>query len=209
MQHIWSRMLAFYILMLVLGVGAMVLQGNWELLLPDSWSHWVSGAAIGLGIGLAVVGASRWAHGKWEWATQLTNEFRNLLGDVTPRQALIVAILSGLGEEVLFRGVLQPALGLWIAAAVFGLLHIGPNPRFLPWTAMAFAAGLGFGALVLWQGSLVPAIVAHVTINYLNLRFLGEGRAELHIVQLGPVPVQSFGPMEPEAKVVPLRRELG
>jgi len=73
---------------------------------------------------------------------------------------------------------LQPALGLWIAAAVFGLLHTGPNTRFLPWTVMAFGAGLLFGAMVLWTGNLLAPMLAHFVINFLNLRFLAEDPVE-------------------------------
>ncbi|MEE8408935.1 MAG: CPBP family intramembrane glutamic endopeptidase, partial [Myxococcota bacterium] len=87
----------------------------------------------------------------------------------------------------LFRGTLQPTLGLWLAAAVFAVLHIGPNVRFLPWTIMALGAGLAFGGLFSWTGNLVAPVLAHITVNYLNLRFLApaDDPAELHIDPIG------------------------
>ena len=55
---------------------------------------------------------------------------------------------------------------------MFGLLHVGPGLRFIPWTLSALVAGLVFGSLFLAWGDLGPAIFAHFTINYLNLRYI-------------------------------------
>jgi membrane protease YdiL (CAAX protease family) len=107
------------------------------------------------------------------------------LGGVERRGVLIIALASALAEEALFRGLLQPSLGLWLTAAIFGILHIGPTPRFLPWTVMAFGAGLLFGGLFDWSGNIVAPFLAHFTVNYLNLRYLvpDTGRA-LRLAQL-------------------------
>ena len=128
--------------------------------------------AVGLALGLAVVFACRLAVHRFEWSRLLHREFRALLGRLTEAEAIVLALASGIGEEIFFRGALLPFAGLWLQAAMFALLHIAPGRQFLPWTAMAFVMGVTFGALAQALGDLGAPIVAHVTINYLNLRFI-------------------------------------
>ncbi len=84
-----------------------------------------------------------------------------------------MAILPAIGEELLFRGVVQrifaratrsPQLGIWIAAAVFSAIH-GQFEGFLP--RLLLGAMLGY--LVFWTGSLWSAIAAHAANNALQL----------------------------------------
>lgn len=81
-----------------------------------------------------------------------------------PVPVLVVAALAGVGEELLFRGVLQaaltdglgPAWGLVLASVAFGLAHAVSRAYFLLATAM----GVYLGVLFLVSGSLLlPAIV--------------------------------------------------
>jgi uncharacterized protein len=97
---------------------------------------------------------------------------RDLLGPLTRSEILILAAASSVGEEVFFRGALLPAAGLWASSAIFALLHVGPKLRFLPWTLSSFVAGMVFGQLFLWTGDLGGPVVAHFTVNALNLRYL-------------------------------------
>jgi membrane protease YdiL (CAAX protease family) len=129
---------------------------------------------LGAAIGLTVVVASRLAVKRYAWARRLHTDFRHLLGPLTGREILILALASAVGEELMFRGALQPLLGLWPQAIIFALLHIGPGTRFLPWTGSALVVGLGFGLLVRWTGDLGGPIVAHFVINYLNLGFIAR-----------------------------------
>ncbi|WP_428261990.1 lysostaphin resistance A-like protein [Haliangium sp.] len=129
---------------------------------------------IGVVIGLTVVWLTRLSVQRFVWARMLHYDFRELLGPLSSREIFILALASAVGEELLFRGALQPWLGIWPQAIVFALLHVGPGRRFLPWTAMAFGLGLGFGYLFQWSGDLGGPIVAHFTINYLNLQFIAR-----------------------------------
>jgi membrane protease YdiL (CAAX protease family) len=142
--------------------------------LGGSPAPWQLAAAPGLGIalGLGVVGLTRLATRRLQWARELHASFRDLLGPLTGREILILALASSIGEELLFRGALLPWMGVWLQAAVFAALHIGPGRRFLPWTASAFALGVAFGWLARWTGNLGGPIAAHFAINYLNLRFI-------------------------------------
>jgi membrane protease YdiL (CAAX protease family) len=85
---------------------------------------------------------------------------------------VVLSAASSVGEEMFFRGAMLPVAGLFLSSAIFALLHIGPKARFLPWTVSSFVAGLMFGQLFLWSGDLTGAVVAHFTVNFLNLRYL-------------------------------------
>jgi membrane protease YdiL (CAAX protease family) len=119
-----------------------------------------------------VVGGTRVATKRFQWARDLHTSFKDLLGTLTFREIVILALASSIGEELLFRGALLPWFGVWIQAAVFAALHIGPGRRFLPWTLSALALGVAFGWLATWTGNLGGPIAAHFTINFLNLRHI-------------------------------------
>jgi membrane protease YdiL (CAAX protease family) len=70
---------------------------------------------------------------------------------------VLLSVLAGLGEELLFRGVLQKELGIWIASAAFGLLH-GPSRELWPLALWATGMGIALGVLYQASGNLfVPA----------------------------------------------------
>lgn len=87
--------------------------------------------------------------------------FRGLPG----RDIAALSMLPGLGEEVFFRGALQPIIGIAPTAIVFGLLHSGFSRRLLPYGIWATIVGGLLGALYLWTGNLWGSIVAHAVIN--------------------------------------------
>lgn len=129
---------------------------------------------IGLALGLVVVFMSRLAVHRFDWARRLHNDFRQILGKLSYKEILVLALASSIGEELLFRGALQPIVGVWAQAIVFALLHIGPGLRFLPWTASALVIGLFFGFIFQLTGDLGGPIVAHFAINYMNLHFIAR-----------------------------------
>ncbi len=138
---------------------------------PEAWQLG-AGPATGLALGLGVVGLTRLATRRFQWARDLHTSFRDLLGPLTGREIMILALASSIGEELLFRGALLPWVGVWIQAGVFAALHIGPGRRFLPWTASAFVLGLAFGWIAKWTGNLGGPIAAHFVINFLNLKYI-------------------------------------
>lgn len=140
----------------------------------DAWWHVVS-PLLGVALGLAVVLASRLVTTRSAWGRALHDDFHALLGDVSGREIAILAVFSAVGEEVFFRGALMPWIGLVAQAVLFGLLHVGPSKRFVPWTAWALGMGLVFGGLVELTGDLGAAIACHFTINFLNLHYIARG----------------------------------
>lgn len=82
---------------------------------------------------------------------------------------LVIAVIPGIGEEVLFRGILQRNfsywtrnvhVGIWLSAILFSAIHIqflGFFPRML--------LGALFGYLYLWSGNLWVPVFAHFVNN--------------------------------------------
>jgi hypothetical protein len=94
---------------------------------------------------------------------------------VTP--LLMVGIGAGIGEELMFRGVLfrivEEGLGTWaalvISALVFGFMHSG-NPGATVWSSLAIAieAGLLFGMLYHITRSLPVCMGLHAAWNFMQ-----------------------------------------
>lgn len=81
---------------------------------------------------------------------------------LSTRDVVTVAALSGLTEELFFRGVLLPETGVVVSSLCFGALHALTATYF----AWATAVGAGMSALTLASDSLVVPIVAHATYNF-------------------------------------------
>jgi membrane protease YdiL (CAAX protease family) len=160
-----------------MGLVALVIasgRGDPDLYRFGAQPHWplLAGPVAGVAVGLGVVGLTRVATHRFEWARHLHTSFHDVLGPLTGREIVILALASSVGEELLFRGALLPWLGPWWQAVVFALLHVGPGKRFLPWTVSAFVLGAAFGWLTVWTTNLGAPIAAHFMINFLNLRFI-------------------------------------
>lgn len=85
-------------------------------------------------------------------------------------QALLLAFVSGVGEEIFFRGALQNALlggwpGVLLQALVFAALHPVPDRKAWSYPLFIFLGGLMFGSAYLLTGSLLPGILAHYLHN--------------------------------------------
>lgn len=157
---------------LLLAAAALALY--WQETLPGPLDSATLGAAAaaGFSLGLGMV-AITWVLVRLLPSLRaLESEFRTTLGPLSARQVLSLALLSGVTEEFFFRGVLQPWLGYWAASSVFGLVHFVPHKVYRPWTLFALAAGFMFGALYEWSGSLLAPIVAHVSVNAINLAII-------------------------------------
>lgn len=80
---------------------------------------------------------------------------------LSTRDVVVIAALSGLTEELFFRGILLPETGVVVSSVCFGALHALTAVYF----AWATAVGAGMGALTLASNSLVTPILAHATYN--------------------------------------------
>ncbi|MCY4062874.1 MAG: CPBP family intramembrane metalloprotease [Chloroflexi bacterium] len=77
--------------------------------------------------------------------------------------ALALAVLAGTGEEILFRGALQPVFGIVVTSLLFTMLHThyGLSPALL----ILFAISVCFG-LVRRRFSTTAAVICHATYNF-------------------------------------------
>jgi uncharacterized protein len=91
-------------------------------------------------------------------------------------QLALISIVAGIGEELLFRGVLQVVLigwlgltvGLILASVVFGLLH-AVTPTY---AVLATIIGIYFGWFAWTTSNLLGPIVAHALYDFLALVYL-------------------------------------
>lgn len=143
-------------------------EGRWprELALRPGAGQLAVGAAIGFGLFsavyavLTVLGVASW---------QGFNGF----GGVAPM--LLLAITAGVGEELLFRGVvfrlLEESFGTLVAlalsAALFGLMHAGnPGATTVSTVAIALEAGVMLAAAYAWTRNLWLPIGIHLAWNF-------------------------------------------
>jgi len=76
---------------------------------------------------------------------------------------LLMGLATGVGEEMIYRGALQPALGVWITSFLFAISHI----QYLnPGIIVIFALGLLLGYTRNKWG-LTTAILTHAVYNSL------------------------------------------
>ncbi len=134
--------------------------------------------ALGAGAGLATVALSALLIRFIPSFARLADAMADVIGPVGWPTIVVSAVASSVAEECLFRGAVQPTIGWILASVVFAACHFLPDRRFLPWTVFALAAGFGLGALFQWRGSLVAPVVAHFTVNLINLRLLARRAAE-------------------------------
>jgi len=127
---------------------------------------------LGFALALLVVAATPRLVERTAWARELHAELREIIAPLSSTEITVLALASGFGEELFFRGALQPVLGLVLTSLIFGALHVGPKKVFFAWTSWAFAMGLLFGSIFELTGVLWGPVLAHVWINQRNMTFI-------------------------------------
>ena len=138
-------------------------------------------------------GIEEWMKNSEDKAAELTDAFLkvNTLRGLA-FNLFMIAVLPALGEELLFRGVIQRIFtkmtkshhwGIWISAILFSALHLqfyGFVPRML--------LGVLFGYLLVWSGSLWLPIAAHFVNNGLAtvaMFFIDKGMIKSEVENIG------------------------
>jgi membrane protease YdiL (CAAX protease family) len=169
---------------LVLGVAALF-AAAWRGVSP--WTHpnpiltfdsnlacLTYSCLMGLAVAGLVVMASRALVGRVPRATRLHCDLRPLTYRTSNAAIILLAICSALGEELLFRGLLQPWIGLIAQAMVFGSLHQIAGPSRWVWMASATLMGIVLGSMYACAGSLAGPLFAHALINGFNFAYLRD-----------------------------------
>jgi membrane protease YdiL (CAAX protease family) len=101
---------------------------------------------------------------------------------------VVIAVLAGIGEELVFRGMLQPTLqkatgnihaAIWISAILFSCLHL----QFYGFVPRVFLGAL-FGYLYFWSGNLLVPMFAHFVNNGFSVIMIYMNKTELAGVDL-------------------------
>ena len=97
--------------------------------------------------------------------------------DLTGLNPLWIAVAAGVGEELLFRGALQPLLGIWVTSLLFVAAHArayrfdGLNRRVARQAFALFAISCFFGLVAEYVG-LLAAIGCHIVMDIVGLYFV-------------------------------------
>ena len=156
------------------GVGGLVAHFQHNLLIsaftwPADWHLGLRLLAIGL------IGASVLLIFNYIFEEQFPSfkAFRHILmqmiGAASVPTSIYLAVVSAFGEELLFRGAIQPELGLIGTAILFGFLHLGPQGVMSIWTLWAVLSSLLFGWIFQATGSLIPVILCHIVVNTISM----------------------------------------
>ena len=150
------------LLALVITLGAMFVNGllvywNAQLDLPESMA------------------------GLESWMKEMETQLMELTMFLTDFQSipelltgiLVIGVFAGIGEEMFFRGIIQPKMklytnsahwGIWLTAIIFSAIHV----QFYGFVPRVFLGAL-FGYLYHYSGSLLYPILAHVFNNSLTV----------------------------------------
>jgi membrane protease YdiL (CAAX protease family) len=101
-----------------------------------------------------------------------------LLAERSNVELALLAVVAGISEEVLFRGVVQvgltrvlPVAGALLAtSALFGLVHFASRAYAL----LAGVMGLYLGALFLLQGTLLAPVITHALYDFVALVYVAR-----------------------------------
>jgi membrane protease YdiL (CAAX protease family) len=118
--------------------------------------------------------ASRILTTRTEWGRALHEALRPAVRDADGVTLGCMALASGVGEELFFRGLLVPLVGVIASSIGFGLLHQVRGPARWAWAGWAGGMGMLFALVFTVTGSLAGSVLAHVAINAANLRYVRD-----------------------------------
>ena len=156
------------------------------LLIAKVWLHFdseqfpfeLSWRAIGMGIGLGlgISGVSALVYRLWPAYRRSTDVYLSfVLAPLSIVDSIWIGLLPGMSEELLFRGVMLPALGLnatglVVSSLCFGVLHMSGRHQW-PYAVWASLIGFMLGSSALVTGNLLVPVTAHVFTNFVSSLF--------------------------------------
>jgi uncharacterized protein len=128
---------------------------------------------IGIALGFGLTGLSTIVYAVWaDYRSSADLYLSMVLKPLELPDLIWLGILPGLSEELLFRGVMLPAVGLdpigiILSSICFGVLHMSDLQqwRYAVWATLV---GMILALTMVETGNLLIPIVAHITTNFIS-----------------------------------------
>ncbi|MGB3767377.1 MAG: CPBP family intramembrane glutamic endopeptidase, partial [Phormidesmis sp.] len=128
---------------------------------------------LGIALGLGISSISALVYRLWP-AYRRSADFylAFVLAPLVIADSIWIALLPGMSEELLFRGVILPSIGLnatglAVSSLCFGVLHMSGKHQW-PYAIWATLVGFILGGSALVTGNLLVPIPAHVFSNFIS-----------------------------------------
>lgn len=134
-------------------------------------------ATVPILVCLAILIHSRWSPLE-NLKRQVETIVQNLFAGSSWLELALISLAAGLGEELLFRGALQPIVANWtnplvaivVVSLLFGLAHALSLGYFLSTAAV----GCYFGWMAMAYDDLIAPIVAHGLYDFIALTYFQQ-----------------------------------
>jgi membrane protease YdiL (CAAX protease family) len=187
-----------FLIMALAGIGLFIrrdVRGAAErlgLTRPAWWQIVLALAAAG--VFFAVVQGADWLSHVWTpgIASQVDRTSQHVFGGLNdPIGIAAIALLPGICEEILFRGALQPRLGLLVTAVLFTSIHTQYGLSLDALSVLIVAVGLG---LIRKYTNTTSSGIAHITYNLLaGVGVAGSLFGVAVALELGLVALAGYG----------------
>lgn len=143
---------------------------HWSNVILFKWYWHEQDLLLGIGLGLIITILSGLAY-RFSIPYRKSADYylEMVLKPLAMPDLIWLGLLPGLSEELLFRGVMLPALGadhlaVIVSSLCFGVLHLS-DPQQWPYVIWATLIGVILGYSALLSGNLLLPIVAHIVTN--------------------------------------------
>jgi len=147
---------------------------------------------LGLGVvGGFVLSGITWLMGQWKYLDDVNFDYTLRLGifNFSFQEILFLSFCAGVGEEIVFRGMIQPWLGILTTSFMFialhGYLSYSSWPKVI-FGLILFAVGTLLGILGAYVG-LLAAIVAHILYDIVAFQRIQAEYEELKKKSIIPI----------------------
>jgi membrane protease YdiL (CAAX protease family) len=164
--------------LLAVGLGRVFGISPLARLQPD-WPPFIWGLLATLPLLLALIWILQRPEGRLRGLVDfVVDQLGPMLAGCSAGQLLLLAILAGIGEELLFRGLIQTWLSqrvpnpvsILVASVLFGLVHFATST----YAMVAGVMGLYLGVLFVLQGNLFAPIVTHALYDLVALLLVAQ-----------------------------------
>ncbi|MDB9460440.1 CPBP family intramembrane metalloprotease [Dolichospermum circinale CS-545/17] len=143
---------------------------HWSNVILFKWYWHEQELLLGIGLGLIITILSGLAY-RFSLPYRKSADYylEMVLKPLAMPDLIWLGLLPGLSEELLFRGVMLPALGadhlaVIVSSLCFGVLHLSDTQQW-PYVIWATLIGVILGYSALLSGNLLLPIVAHIVTN--------------------------------------------